>query len=43
MQDEPWCVQRLRELEAAAPGKRETKKWQHRFVLVPCALRTVAQ
>jgi hypothetical protein len=30
MQDE-----RRRELEAAAPVKRKTKKWQHRFVSVP--------
>ena len=35
MQDEPWYVQRRRELEAAAPVKRKTKKWQHRFVSVP--------
>jgi hypothetical protein len=37
MQDEPWYVQRRRELEAAAPVKRKTKKWQHRFVSVPWA------
>src|SRR5262249_5628951 len=35
MQDEPWYVQRRRELEAAAPVKRKAKKWQHRFVSVP--------
>jgi hypothetical protein len=35
MQNEPWHVQRRRELEAAAPVKRKTKKWQHRFVSVP--------
>ena len=36
MQDEPWHVRRLRELEAAAP-KRKRKKWQQRFILVPWA------
>ena len=35
MQDEPWYVQRRRELEAAAPVKRKAKKWEQRFVLVP--------
>ena len=35
MQDEPWHVKRLRELEAAAPVKRKTKKWNQRFVAVP--------
>jgi hypothetical protein len=33
MQDEPWHVKRLRELEAAAPQKR--KKKVERFVQVP--------
>ena len=33
MQDEPWHVKRLRELEAAAPKKR--KKKVERFVQVP--------
>ena len=33
MQDEPWHVKRLRELEAAAPVKR--KKKSERFVQVP--------
>ena len=33
MQDEPWHVNRLRELEAAAPVKR--KKKVERFVQVP--------
>src|SRR5262249_46694108 len=35
MQDEPWYVQRRRELEAAAPSKRKTTKCHHRFVSVP--------
>jgi hypothetical protein len=35
MQEEPWHVQRRRELEAAAPVKRKAKKWQHCFVSVP--------
>ena len=35
MSCEPWYVQRRRELEAAAPVKRKTKKWQRRFVSVP--------
>ena len=34
MQEEPWHVKRLRELEAAAP-KHKRKKWQQRFVAVP--------
>jgi len=33
MQNEPWHVKRLRELEAAAPVKR--KKWEQRFIAVP--------
>jgi len=36
MQDEPWHIKRLRELEAAAP-KHKRKKWQKRFVSVPLA------
>src|SRR5262249_23282844 len=36
MQDEPWHIKRLRELEAAAP-KHKRKKWQPRFVAVPLA------
>jgi len=35
MQDEPWHIKRLRELEAAAPKKRKRGKKAEPFVQVP--------